>query len=112
MVQTRINVTLDEDLLEALTKEATDLNRSVADVIREHLRLALFGKERVPTIREFAESLLVQGLDDEAVLAGVRERFPEADTSKASVSWYRSQGRKKGLAIPSQREARAAAGRG
>lgn len=93
-------------------KEATDRGRSVADVIREHLRLALFGEERVPTIREFAEGLLVQGLTDEDVLAAVLDRFPEAVTTKASVSWYRSQGRKKGLAIPSQREARAANGRG
>lgn len=95
-----------------MTKEATDLGRSVADVMREHLRRSLLGEERVPMIQEVAEELLVQGLTDEAVLAAVLDRFPEADTSKASVSWYRSQGRKKGLPIPSQKEARAAAGRG
>lgn len=41
------------------TKEATDLGRSVADVMREHL---LLGEERVP---------MIQGLTDEAVLAAV-----------------------------------------
>lgn len=111
MPKTRVNVPLDDDLLEAVTKEATDRGRSVADVMREHLRRSLLGEERVPTIREFAEGLLAQGLTDEAVLAAILDRFPEAETTKASVSWYRSQGRKKGLPIPSQREARAA-GRG
>ena len=109
MVKKRINVPLEEDLLAAVTKEATDLGRPVADVIREHLRRSVLGEERVPSIQEYAEELLIAGLTDEAALAAILDRFPEADTSKASVSWYRSQGRKKELAIPSQREARAAA---
>lgn len=107
MTKTRVNVPLDDDLLEAVTREATDLGRSVADVIRGHLRRSVLGEERVPTIQEAAEELLAQGLTDEAVLAVILDRFPEAETSKASVSWYRSQGRKRGLPIPSQREARA-----
>ncbi|SFJ33481.1 ribbon-helix-helix protein, CopG family [Albimonas pacifica] len=105
----RLSVSLDDDLYQALALEAEEAGRSLADVIRDRLRASIFGEEAVGEVRnvgELAESLLAQGLTNEAVLAEVRRRLPDAKTSPASVAWYRSNMKRKGLPVISQVEAR------
>ena len=48
--------------------------------------------KRGPTqgVGEFAKSLIVQGLDNAAVLAAVMEKFPSAKTSKGCIAFYRT----------------------
>lgn len=105
----RINVTLDEDVLSVLTKEAEENDRSVAEVIRSRLRESVFGQghERAPqTVGELAQSLLADGLTNDQVVAGVLDAFPDASTTKKSVAWYRSDMKKRGLPVLSQVEAK------
>lgn len=44
----------------------------------------------------FVSDLLVKGKDTEAILKAVKEKFPKARTSAASVAWYRSKLREEG----------------
>ncbi|MDF2231579.1 ribbon-helix-helix protein, CopG family [Albimonas sp. CAU 1670] len=105
----RLSVSLDDDLYEALALEAEEAGRSLADVIRDRLRASVLGDGAVGEVRnvgELAESLLAQGLTNEAVLTEVRRRLPDAKTSLASVAWYRSNMKRRGLSVISQVEAR------
>lgn len=105
----RINVSLEDDIFEALTAEAETTGRSVADVVRERLRVSLFGEGHSPPPRnvgELAQALLAEGMTDEQALSGVLDAFPDASTSKKSIAWYRSDMKKKGLPVLSQLEAR------
>lgn len=49
---------------------------------------------------------LLAGKSNDAVLAAVKAEFPESNTSKATVSWYRNNMRAKGEKVPSAREAK------
>lgn len=51
---------------------------------------------------------LLAGKTNDAVLEAVKAEFPEANTSKATVSWYRNSLRAKGEKVPTAREATAA----
>lgn len=47
------------------------------------------------------------GKTNDAVLEAVKVEFPESNTSKATVSWYRNSLRAKGETVPTAREAAA-----
>jgi hypothetical protein len=50
--------------------------------------------------------LLAKGLTNEEVLAKVQAEHPDARTTLQSISWYRSDMRRRGMKVPSQVEAR------
>lgn len=58
------------------------------------------------TIGRAAEDALRQGLTNEEVLAAIKEAFPEASTSMASVNWYRHKMIADGEPIKTSREIR------
>ena len=105
----RMNLTLEDDLHNALALEAERSRRSLADVIRDRLRSSVFGNNAESPARgigELAQKLLSEGLTNEQVLAEVRQQFPDAATTMASVSWYRSDMRRRGLKVLTQVEAK------
>jgi hypothetical protein len=51
---------------------------------------------------------LLAGKTNDAVLEAVKAEFPESNTSKATVSWYRNNLRTKGEKVPTAREAASA----
>lgn len=61
-------------------------------------------KEKVPGIGDKAKELIRAGKSNEEVLAGIKESFPEANTTMASVNWYRNKLRSDGEKIPTARE--------
>jgi hypothetical protein len=44
-----------------------------------------------PGIGAFVKGLLVSGKSTDQILRAVEKQFPGAETSRASVSWYRSR---------------------
>ena len=102
----RLSISLEHELYDALALEAEESGRSLADVVRDHLREAVLGQGPDEKVGEVAEELIRQGLPNEEVLARVKEKFPDARTSDASVRWYRSRLRQAGEGVPSQVEAR------
>lgn len=61
-------------------------------------------KEKVPGIGDKAKELIRAGKTNDEVLAGIKEAFPDANTSMASVNWYRNKLRSEGEKIPTSRE--------
>lgn len=102
----RLSISLESELYDALALEAEEQGRSLADVIRDHLRAAVLGKGPDERVGEVAEELIREGLPNEVVLEKVLQRFPDARTSDASIRWYRSRMRQAGDDVPSQVEAR------
>lgn len=49
-----------------------------------------------PGVGAFVAGLLLKGKKTDEVLKAVDSRFPESETTRASVSWYRSKLRKEG----------------
>lgn len=70
------------------TKEPSAPKRGVGTVIKEQLRA---------------------GATNETALAAVQKEFPEAKTTLATVSWYRTSLRSVGETVPSAREVKRAA---
>ena len=70
------------------TKAPKTPKRGVGTVIKEQLRA---------------------GATNEAALAAVKVEFPEAQTTLATVSWYRTNLRSTGETVPSAREVKKAA---
>lgn len=64
---------------------------------------------KAPGIGDVAKDLIRAGKTNEQVLAGIKEQFPEANTSLASVNWYRNSLRQAGEKVPTSRELNAAA---
>ena len=52
------------------------------------------------TIREAAERILRKPIPYSQALAELKEVFPEANTSRASLRWYTVQMRKRGVRLP------------
>lgn len=104
----RLTLALDDDLRDALLARSDETGRPVADVARDLLRAAFFGDEpdRPKSVGELAQSLLAEGLTDEQVVEQVLLDLPDANTSKKSVAWYRSDMKKRGLPVLSQVEAK------
>lgn len=61
-------------------------------------------KEKVPGIGDKAKELIRAGKTNEEVLAGIKEAFPDSNTTMASVNWYRNKLRTDGEKIPTSRE--------
>ena len=104
----RMNLSLPEDLHQAVEAVATDERRSIGDVIRDILREHLFGPDAEPAaqgVGDLAKQLIRQGLPNHMVLERVLEAFPDANTSMDSVSWYRSALRRGGEDVPTSVEA-------
>lgn len=114
MESTRITVTLDEDQYLAFTEMAEDTGQSLSDLVRQavsaYLHDAVWSRKG---IGDLAMDQIRAGRTNEEALAAVREAFPNARTSPASIAWYRSKLRKDGeeilsdLAVRKAREAEA-----
>lgn len=100
----RINMTLDDDLFELVQIEAEKLAWSEAAVIRYMLRQAF--DLRRGGIGDMARKLISEGQTNAETLAAVKAEFPDAATSAESIAWYRSQMRREGLDVLTDREAR------
>lgn len=61
-------------------------------------------KEKTPGVGDKAKELIRAGKTNDEVLAGVKEAFPEANTTLASVNWYRNKLRSDGETVPTSRE--------
>ena len=60
-----------------------------------------------PGVGDVAKTLIREGKTNEEVLAAVKEQFPEAKTSMASINWYRNKLRGDGENVPTARELKA-----
>ena len=58
------------------------------------------------TIAETITAALKRGKTNAEVLARVKKDHPHADTSLATVNWYRNRLRQAGTKLPTDREAR------
>lgn len=64
-------------------------------------------KVKAPGVGDLAKDLIRSGHTNEEVLAAVKEKFPEAKTSMASINWYRNKLRGDGEEVPTARELKA-----
>lgn len=64
-------------------------------------------KEKVPGVGDLAKELIREGKTNEEVLAAVKEKFPDAKTSMASINWYRNKLRGDGEDVPTARALKA-----
>lgn len=106
----KISVSLPEGTASLLEERAARDGSTVAEVVRG-LVISEFGGDDgpvQPTIASVAEEALRRGLTNQEVLALVRERFPEAGTSSASIASYRARLRRDGEDVPTSAEAKAA----
>lgn len=88
----RVNLTLDDQLLDALTVKAATDGRPLADAARELLREALgLGEPEPTTVGGLAEKLILEGLPNAVVLQRVKLAFPDANTSGKAIAWYRAK---------------------
>lgn len=60
-----------------------------------------------PGFGELAREKIAARWPDRAVLVAVVARFPDAGTKIESIRWYRADARRRGLSVPTDREARA-----
>ncbi len=60
-----------------------------------------------PGVGDVAKELIRAGKTNEEVLAAVKEQFPDAKTSMASINWYRNKLRGDGESVPTARELKA-----
>lgn len=51
-------------------------------------------EEKPKKIGAYVRECIAEGMDNDTILASVKALFPNAKTSKASISWYRSQMKK------------------
>ena len=107
----RINVTLDKDLIQMLRDEAGDkmtLSELVRSILRDRYGHGPLGNKEPPprTIGDLAKRLIRHGYLNEEVVEAITRDHPQANTSRASVAWYRSQLRKTESDVPTQTEVR------
>lgn len=62
-----------------------------------------------PGVGDVAKTLIREGKTNEEVLAAIKEQFPDAKTSMASVNWYRNKLRTDGEDVPTARSLKAGA---
>lgn len=60
-----------------------------------------------PGVGDVAKTLIREGKTNEQVLAAIKEQFPEAKTSMASINWYRNKLRSDGEDVPTARSLKA-----
>lgn len=108
--QKRITVTLEDDQYVGLEEVAADSGKTVAEAARDAINHYLLGEHWKETIGKLAEKAIGDGKTNEQVLQLVRSKFPHAQTTPASIAWYRSQMRKKDPRVPTDAQARHKAG--
>lgn len=64
-------------------------------------------KVKKPGIGDFIKTQILAGKDNEKILELVLTKFPDANTTNASVNWYRSKLRQEGEDVPSSRKPKA-----
>jgi hypothetical protein len=64
-------------------------------------------KEKAPGVGDVAKELIRGGKTNEEVLAAIKEQFPDAKTSMASINWYRNKLRGDGEDVPTARSLKA-----
>lgn len=102
-----LRVTIPADMHAQIMKMAQETSRTPDDVVVEMLALKLTSKHQ-KTVGKVAETAIRQGLPNKEALRLVREAFPTADTTPASIAWYRANLRRRGENVPTDQEARAA----
>ena len=102
---TELRVTIPAELHEQLLQESADSSLSPDEIVAELLVVRLQGKKQ-KTVGKVAESAMRRGATNKQALALVRASFPDAETSAASIAWYRTNLRKRGEDIPTDQEAR------
>ena len=60
-----------------------------------------------PGVGDVAKDLIRNNKTNEEVLAAIKEQFPDAKTSMASINWYRNKLRGDGENVPTARELKA-----
>ena len=60
-----------------------------------------------PGVGDVAKELIRAGKTNEEVLAAIKEQFPDAKTSMASINWYRNKLRSDGEDVPTARSLKA-----
>lgn len=63
-------------------------------------------KQKKPGVGSVAIEAIRAGKTNEEALEAVKEAFPEAKTSLASINWYRNKLRSDGEEVPTARELR------
>lgn len=102
----RLTVTLPEEYVAGLEDAAGDMNATVSEAVREAVATFLMKHYWRETIGKVAEQAIGDGASNEDALKAVKKKFPQAATSMASISWYRSKLRKEKPNILTDREAR------
>ena len=110
--QKRITVTLEEDQYVGLEEVAADTGKSLSDAARDAINHYLLGEHWRETIGELARRCIGDGMTNAEALEKVRQRFPHARTTPASVAWYRSQMRREDPHVPTDAQARHDRGKG
>ena len=102
----RLTVTLPEEYVAGLEDAAGDMNTTVSEAVREAVATYLMDHYWRATIGEVAKKAIEDGASNDDTLKAVKKKFPQAATSMASISWYRSKLRKDDDTIPTDRQAR------
>jgi len=102
----RLTVTLPEEYVAGLEDAAGDMNTTVSEAVREAVATYLMDHYWKATIGEVAKQLIEGGASNDDTLKAVKKKFPQAATSMASISWYRSKLRKENPNVLTDREAR------
>ncbi len=100
-----LRVMIPEEIHDQLVQQAEEAVRSLDDLVGELLAMKLQSKTQ-KTVGKVVEAAMRKGATNKQALALVRATFPDAETSAASVSWYRTNLRKRGEDIPTDQEAR------
>lgn len=90
----RLTVSLPEEYVAGLEDVADDMNATMSEAVREAVATFLMEHYWKETIGAVAEKAIMDGANNEGALRAVKEKFPQAATSMASISWYRSKLRK------------------
>lgn len=108
----RLTVTIPEEYVAGLEDLAEDMGASVSEAVREAVATYLMENYWRESIGGIARKAILEGATNDDTLALVREKFPRAATSMASIQWYRSKLRKEvgEDKVPTDRQARAAKG--
>ncbi len=102
-MENRITVSFYEDQYLGVAEVAEDMNASLSDAVREIVTRYLAENRWKGTIGSLAEKELRAGKTNQDTLNVVKRRFPEANTTLASVAWYRSKLRREGEKVPTDR---------
>ena len=100
-----LSVMIPDEIHDQLVQQADEAVRSLDDLVGELLAMKLQSKTQ-KTVGKVVEAAMRKGATNKQALALVRATFPDAETSAASVSWYRTNLRKRGEDIPTDQEAR------